>query len=220
MVSTRSKNSRAIAPTGSLNTFPKKFANAAIKFQSATNASIAKLTNVPNKFMMNAPATAKAPVIMPIALILLPVTLFIAATTAKSKLTSRITPAIITSRGLVAHAVFSMVCAAAHRRVAPAQIFAQLASNTRIPIALPIPIISGAMISRLFAIQLIPSSSGCNAMMAMLVACVHTSAQVIGMLSNLALVSSAAANIAFLTISAVICPSAAISRSSPVVTPR
>ena len=48
---------------------------------------------------------------------------------------------------------------------------------------------------------------------------VHTCAQVMGICSNWALVSSAAPSIAFLTTSAVTFPSLASSRISPVVTP-
>ena len=59
------------------------------------------------------------------------------------------------------------------------------------------------------------ASSGSRALIALFFIEVHISLQVLGILSNLALVSSAQANIAAFTISAVICPSAAISLSLP-----
>ena len=65
--STRSKNNRATAPTGSWNTLPKKLAKAAIKFQSTTKISIIKLNSVTKRFPKKAAATIKIPQIIPVA---------------------------------------------------------------------------------------------------------------------------------------------------------
>ena len=78
---------------------------------------------------------------------------------------------------------------------------------------------AGASTLRLFAPQLMASSTGCKICRAMLPAMVHIWPQVMGMASKAALVSSAAANMAFFTTSAVMTPSLAISRICPVVTP-
>ena len=81
MQSTKSKNSRAMEPTGSVNTFPKKFAKAAMKFQSTTKTSITKLISVTKRFPMKAAATMNTPQMMPVADTEVPASLLNAATT-------------------------------------------------------------------------------------------------------------------------------------------
>lgn len=76
------------------------------------------------------------------------------------------------------------------------------------------------MTSILFATQLMASSSGCKAMIAMLLACVQTSDQVSGISLNFWLVSSAEDSSADLTMLAVSSPSCAMLRISPTDTPR
>ena len=81
-VSTKSKNRRATAPTGSVNTFAKKFTNAAIKFQSTAKTSTTKLISVTNRFPIKAAPTINAPQITPVAEMDVPANLFIAPTAA------------------------------------------------------------------------------------------------------------------------------------------
>ena len=117
-LSTRSKNSLATEPTGSLNTLPKKFAKAAIKFHNTPNASMAKFTTAINKFPMNAPALKIAPTMIPVALIEVPVNLFQAATPAYKAATIAIIAITIQVIGQANNAALKPHCAAVAAKVA------------------------------------------------------------------------------------------------------
>ena len=131
-----------------------------------------------------------------------------------------ITLPIISTIGLSDITALSIFCAAVSAFVAAAQIFVQLAATANSAKAAAAASTSGPMTSILFATQLMASSSGCKAMIAILLTCVQTSDQVSGISLNFWLVSSAEDSSADLTTLAVSSPSCAMLRISPTDTPR
>ena len=168
----------------------------------------------------NAPITANAPVMIPVAETLVPAKWFITATPAYRAATSTRTAAAASAAGFAAMTALRNACAAAAFSEANARMFVQLAAISSTPKAVPREITMGTTVWMLFATQLMADSSGSRARMAALEATVQTCAQVMGVFANSALVSAAAANMAFFTMAAVICPCAPISRSLPISTCR
>ena len=125
-------------------------------------------------------------------------------------------PMMIRKTGLSAITALKAVCTAVHTLVAAATPFVAIRYTAR---AAATPKTSGPIISMLLASQFMKVRTGSRACRAMLLIIVHTCAQVIGILSNFALVSSATENRAFLTTCAVTLPSAAYSLMEPSATP-